>query len=242
MEFDLVIPARMASSRFPGKPLVLIKSKPLIIWVCENAAEFISREKIFVSTDSFEIARVVESFGFNTIMTKSECLTGTDRVAETARELGSKAIINLQGDEPMVKREHLDVLLTAASKEPRVTHNCFSIITDSTEMLSQTVPKVVVDNKNRLLFASRSPIPFNKSSGEPGRGLKQVCIYYFPIDHLRHFGVAAEKTYLESQEDIEILRLVERGETVRMHEVVGKFQAVDLPTDVEKVEKFLGAW
>lgn len=241
MNFDVVIPARKASSRFPGKPLIQVNGIPLILRVLSRADAYFPKDKIFVATDSKDIFEVVDSSGYNALMTPVECRTGTDRVAEAAKLLGSEAVINIQGDEPMVLPEHFEVIVKAAEENPNVTHNCYTRIQSEKDLLSLNTPKVVMSDSGLLMYASRLPIPGYKGVKRTKLGFKQVCIYYFPSHHLRHFGVNADKSHLEAAEDIEILRLLERSEPVSMHFLEGNFQAIDVPEDVAEVERLLDA-
>ena len=237
--FDVIIPARQASTRFPGKPMVKVNGVPLILRVLNRAEMFFATEKVFVATDSEEIYNLVESHGYNAVMTPSECRTGTDRVAEAARILGSNAVINIQGDEPMLSPEHFQVIVDAAKDNPEVTHNCYTHLRTFQELQSRNVPKVVMSENGRLMYASRLPIPGFKQIENVSLGFKQVCVYYFPANDLNHFGVDASKTHHESAEDIEILRLVEKSAPVSMHFLDGEFQAIDVPEDVAVVERLL---
>lgn len=239
MQPDLIIPARMGSSRFFGKPLALIDGVPLVIRVCNRATEAFDKSKIYVATDNDHIARVVEEHGFQVVMTSDKCVTGTDRVAEAASAIRSECVINLQGDEPLVRREHIEVILQAARARPDVTHNCYAAIERPAEMTSKNVPKVVLGEGGQLLYASRAPIPMVKGEDRQALGYKQVCIYYFPAADLSLFGESKKKASLEGLEDIEILRLVEKNRTVLMHQLTGPFQAVDEVSDVSIVESLL---
>lgn len=229
----------MGSSRFPGKPLASVAGVPLVVRVCERASQVFDKSKVFVATESTLIGQVVEEHGYQVIYTSDKCVTGTDRIAQAARILGSSQVINLQGDEPLVRAEDLRKVLDAASVNPDVTHNCFTKVESINEMRSKNVPKVVVSNSGKLLYASRAPIPRGKGQELHWRGWKQVCIYYFPASHLELFGEDKAKAELEKIEDIEILRLLEFGLEVTMHKLEGKFQAVDEVSDVAIVEKLL---
>lgn len=241
MGYHVIIPARMASTRFPGKPLAMVNGVPLILRVLHNAEAFFSPEQVFVATDSESIMDVVVSNGHNAIMTSGECRTGTDRVAEAARFLGSEGIINLQGDEPLVKSEHMEVISRAARADPDQTHCCYAAIGSAQELHNTNVPKVVISEKGNLLYASRLPIPGYKNGRKGHSGFKQVCIYYFPAAHLRHFGPGSLKGNLEDAEDIEILRLLEKSESVSMHYLEGTFHAVDIPSDIPVVERHVNS-
>jgi 3-deoxy-manno-octulosonate cytidylyltransferase (CMP-KDO synthetase) len=231
----------MSSSRFFGKPLMPINGIPLVVRVCQRAETVFDKSKIFVATESDQIAKVVSDHGYQVVMTSDKCQTGTDRISEAARVIGSKYVINLQGDEPLVRAEHLMTVLEAARTHPEVTHNCYAKIETPDEIRNKNVPKVVFGDDRQLIYASRAPIPMGKAQTEQSLGHKQVCIYYFPASDLKLFGESEQKANLESIEDIEILRLVENHRTVLMHELEGPFQAVDEIEDVKKVERLLAS-
>lgn len=230
----LIIPARYQSSRFPGKPLVNILGKPMIQHVWEKCVQAVKRESVYIATDNQKIKDITEGFGGNVVMTSSDCLTGTDRIAEANEILGFDIVINVQGDEPIINPSDIKKVLKAYQSTPGTIVNAMSEISDESEYYSLTVPKVVVSKSNRLLFMSRSPLPCSKAN-EFTKAYKQVCIYAFSRDHLNFFMSAKKKTALEDIEDIEILRFVENDIPVKMVNVSSGSIAVDVPADVVKV-------
>jgi 3-deoxy-manno-octulosonate cytidylyltransferase (CMP-KDO synthetase) len=240
MKYYVVIPARYASSRFPAKPLALVAGITLIERVHERALLAFPKELVYVATDSHAIRDFCASKGMNVQMTSDQCLTGTDRVAEFAETHPADFYINLQGDEPMVTREDLLRVFEAARSNPEEVVNGMCPIADEESFLSVNVPKVVVDLQGRLLYMSRAPIPDNKQK-QFRWGYRQVCIYSFPRRVLRElFGMKA-KSPLEDSEDIEILRVLEHGQPVRMVELRTISLAVDVPSDIALVEAALAA-
>lgn len=232
--FAVVIPARYQSSRFPGKPLVDLCGKPMIQHVWERCCEAVGTEKVYVATDSDQIELAVKNFGGLVIRTSSDCLTGTDRLAEANLTLNCDFIINVQGDEPLISPDDINTVAQAYINGDGSVVNAMCEITDELEFRSFTVPKVVCDPSGKLLYMSRSAIPLTKS-GEFKFAYKQVCIYAFSKEHLEFFLSQNKKTPLESVEDIEILRFLESKFNVQMIEVDSGSIAIDTPEDAERV-------
>lgn len=236
----ILIPARFASTRFPGKPLVDIAGKSLLKRVWERCVPVLGAEKVYVATDDERIAIHCEQQGMQYVMTPTSCLTGTDRLAAAADQLKADLYINVQGDEPLIEPDDIYQVIEAAKQAPGEIVNAYCAIKNEQDYLSRTVPKVVVRPDGRLLYMSRAPIPGAKSA-EFIRADKQVCIYAFPPEALKDFTAKGEKTPLEELEDIEILRFLELGYEVRMVPVSGSSIAVDTPEDVARVLSALDA-
>ena len=238
----VIIPARYNSSRYPGKPLVPLLGKPMIIWVCELSSEAVGNNNVFVATDSYIIKDIVEYHGFKTIMTSENALTGTDRIAEASESepLKYDVIINVQGDEPMVSPSDITSVIDLKINNPEKVINCYCYLADKENVNSRNIPKVVINESNTLLYISRQAIPGSKSNElTPKRWKKQVCIYAFSPNELRLFKNYGRKSYLEKHEDIEILRFFELGVDILMHKCQSGSLAVDCPEDVSIVEKEL---
>jgi 3-deoxy-manno-octulosonate cytidylyltransferase (CMP-KDO synthetase) len=232
-KFAVVIPARYQSSRFPGKPLVEICGKPMIQHVWERCCQAVGREKVFIATDDLRIEKSVVQFGGQVVMTSSECLTGTDRLAEANKELNFDFLINVQGDEPLVDPKHINLVVEQFLETGNVT-NAMCSITSEAEFRSLTVPKVTFSNSGKLLYMSRSGIPLTKT-GKYKFGYKQICIYAFSKSQLEFFSNMKQKTRHEEIEDIEILRFIENDYVVDMVEVNSGSLAVDVESDVQKI-------
>lgn len=238
MTTPVFIPARMGSTRFPGKPLAMILGKSMIQRVCELSELAVGRKNVFVATDSDLIREHVSTIGFQTVMTSEECRTGTDRVADAMRIVGADRGINVQGDEPMVSP--LLILRAAEEMEKKETVvNFCTPLSIHEDVASPTIPKVVLDQMGRLLYASRAVIPATKDPSDAGSPMfkKQVCVYGYKLSHLSGFGHGAVKTHLESFEDIEILRFLELGIPVHFLETEFTSLAVDIPDDISRVER-----
>ncbi|MDB4654889.1 3-deoxy-manno-octulosonate cytidylyltransferase [bacterium] len=237
MKACVIIPARFASTRFPGKPLVLLNNKPMVIWVAEGSASAVGKENVYIATDDKKIADAVNSYGFQYLMTSPNCLTGTDRVAEASLQINYDIIINVQGDEPLVRPNDILNAISLKKSQPSFVVNGFTPITVSEDAESLNIPKLVINESNTLLYMSRSLIPGTKDSGKkPHVFLKQVCIYAFSPDDLRLFSSFGRKSMLESYEDIEILRFFDLNRQILMFECTSGSLAVDIPEDVTAVE------
>jgi len=237
-----VIPARWRSSRFPGKPLADLKGKPVIQRVYESVSSVVGMESVVVATEDKRISKVCQDFGARVLLTSSDCLTGTDRVAEVAKSLDAQWYLNVQGDEPFVDPSAIAAVKQSIEKQPdAIAFNAVAPIAMAEDFRSLTVPKVVVDLEGRILYLSRSPIPGSKS-GEFDTALRQVGLYAYSRLALEYFGVGSSKSPLEEVEDIEILRLIENGISVNAVFVSSPGPAIDTPEDLERARRMLETW
>ena len=237
---SIIIPARWDSTRFPGKPLAKINDKEMILHVADGCRLAFGKNSVYVATDDERISDCVTKAGYKVIMTKKDQVfeTGTDRVAYAAKFLDSEYIINVQGDEPLVNSDDIEKVyhkLVQHCEYPfgygYCSINCYKECSGIDKKNTNTI-KMVIDEMSELVYASRQAIPtFGK------KFKKQVCIYGFKRDLLvKTFGVGKNKSDIEKTEDIEILRFM--GESpVLMVEVQGKYQSVDVPEDIQKVER-----
>ena len=235
-----MIPARYGSSRYPGKPLVPLLGKPMVLWVAELAARAVGTQNVHVATEDRRIADVVERAGFQAVMTTDDALTGTDRLAQAAEQVGADIYINVQGDEPLV--DPADILRVRDAKLVHMADviNGFSWVSDHEDPHSVNITKVITNESNELVYMSRVALPgFKVANCAPKRYKKQVCIYAFTQDELAAFRSFGRKSELEHSEDIEILRFLELGKTIRMVETKPGSLAVDVPEDIAKVEAAL---
>lgn len=257
IEFDpesyaIVIPARFESSRFPGKPLALIDGVSLIERVYRQCLKAEAADRVIVATDDKRIVSHCRSFGASVELTSSDCATGTDRIHQVVRGRGLDWALNVQGDEPFVRPEDIEAVrksfmssftnggssVNALLTSPVV--NAMAPITDKAEWSSLSVPKVVFDQSDRLLYMSRAPIPGQKSMTFQ-KAWKQICIYAFTARHLDEFSNGEGKADLESLEDIEILRFLEKGISVQMIRVANGTVAIDHPEDVQRAESLIAS-
>ncbi len=236
-----VIPARHASSRFPGKPLVPLLGRPMLLRVADRCAEALGAANVVVATDDDRIRAVAADAGFRVEMTSSTALTGTDRIAELADRLAVPVILNVQGDEPLVDPDDIVRIAAVKAAEPEMVVNGYHPLSPDEDPEDPDLPKVVLDADERLLYMSRAAVPGTKT-GRPSPDatyLKQVCIYGFSPSDLARFTATDGKGPLERAEDIEILRFLELGRPVRMVRTSTASLAVDRPEDVAAVEAAL---
>jgi len=209
----------------------------MIAWVAQAAARALGKENVYVATDDQRIKTTVLNYGFQAIMTPSDVLTGTDRVAYAAMNIPADIYLNIQGDEPLLSHDNINKIIEEKKMYPDFVINAMAKITKEEDPHSVNLPKVVFNEDFQLVYMSRLPVPGTKR-GMPDNlcRYKQVCIYAFSQDQLKKFYQLQRKSALEQAEDIEILRFLELGIPVRMCEVESGALAVDIPEDVSKVE------
>ena len=237
MNYILVIPARYKSTRFPGKPLVMINGKTMIQRVYEQCLQSIPNEKIYVATEDKRILEYCNENGIQCVITSDKCLTGTDRVGEVAKLIDADFYINVQGDEPIFNPKDIDLLINQLYRKTKTVYDVycgFTKIVEAERFFSKDVPKTVVNMKNELLYISRSAIPGNKK-GNFNHGYRQVCAYAFSKKSLQLFCSRKEKTYLEKEEDIELLRFLELGIKVKMIKMSQDSIPIDRKIDLKRV-------
>ena len=238
MNYVVIIPARYGSSRLEGKPLISLCGIPMVVRTYQQCIKACLPEKVFVACDDERIKVVCEQHNIQVLMTSSDCLTGTDRVAECAQQLDADVYINIQGDEPVFDPKDLEIFINAAQQFPSEVLNGVCDIKDEELFKSGTIPKAVMRADGRLLYMSRAGIPISKNH-EFIKSWRQVCIYAFPKKALEIFKKQKVKTPLEQIEDIEILRFLELGLEVRMIPLSTQSVAVDIPEDIPRVEKII---
>lgn len=242
MKSVVIIPARYKSSRYPGKPLVPLLGKPMILWVAELSAKAVGIESVYVATDDDRIADTVVRAGFKALITSPDALTGTDRLAEAARQVDADIYINVQGDEPTLNPQDILKVLHKKMESPDSIVNSYCWLSEDENPENVNIPKVITTESDRLIYMSRKALPgYKDEKCAPTRFKKQVCIYAFSREELDSFERFGRKSALESAEDIEILRFLEMGKTILMVESSGGSLAVDVPEDVSSVEAALSS-
>ena len=236
MKIVIVIPARLESTRLPEKPLIDLNGKSMIQRTYEQCIKAISSDLVFVATDDEKIFKHCENLNIQVVLTSKNCLTGTDRVAEFAKIHTADYYINVQGDEPLINPEDIKEVIRTVKKNTGEVINGYASIDKNDHYRSLSIPKVVFRPDGRLLYMSRSSIPGNKNN-EYSMAWRQICIYGFPKDSLMEFSNQNNKTVLENEEDIEILRFLELGYEVRMVELSKSSISVDTLNDVDEVLK-----
>lgn len=238
-----IIPARYASTRFPGKPLALIKGKPMIQRVYEQALKA-KLDAVVVATDDVRIADAVMDFGGQYVMTDPNHRSGTDRCREVLDLLEDQydAVINIQGDEPFIDPRQIEMVRDLISCEGTVLASLAKRIEDEEELFSPNTVKVVMDNKGTALYFSRNPVPFMRNMNRDewlnkGVFYKHIGIYAYKADTLRQIA-AMQPTTLELAESLEQLRWLENGLRIRMGITQEENVSIDEPNDIAKAERF----
>lgn len=247
MKITAVIPARYASTRFPGKALAELDGRPMIQHVYERTALSKLVSRVIVATDDTRIADAVSSIGGEAIMTSTGHETGTDRLAEVAAGLDSDIIVNVQGDEPLIDPAMIDLAIQPFLEDPDLLMGTLKTrIKCLHDFLSPNVVKVVADNRGDALYFSRSPLPFFRDkwkdlkdeSFNSGKLLcyKHVGLYVYRRDFLLKFA-AMPPTFLEISEKLEQLRAIENGIKIRVVETEFESIGVDTPDDLHKAQE-----
>ncbi len=253
IKISAVIPARYGSTRFEGKPLADILGKPMIQHVYEGVRQSKLIEEVIVATDDQRIIEAVKSFGGKAVMTSPTHFTGTDRVAEVAKKLRSEIIVNVQGDEPLIKGEIIDKAIRPLLADDTLQlSTLMTRIEEVRDWLNPHIVKVVADQKDFALYFSRSPIPFPRdlqigrlesnpfgtNRPLPKRVFKHIGVYVFRRKFLLQFS-KMKPTPLEKLEKLEQLRALENGHRIKVTPVDYEPICVDTPEDIQKVEAFL---
>tara|TARA_B100001057_G_scaffold468074_1_gene526885 strand:+ start:145 stop:867 length:723 start_codon:yes stop_codon:yes gene_type:complete len=236
MKIGFVIPARFASSRFPGKPLAKIKGVPMLLRTYRQCAKAVGHKDLYVATDSKKIIEFCKKNKIKYCFTSSKCLTGTDRVAEFSKKKNYRNYINIQGDEPIFNPKDLKKLINETKKNPHLVIGGYCKIKNKNDFFNPNIPKVIFNEKNHLLYMSRSPVPGNKKN-KFIKGYRQVCVYSYPKKTLNVFYKRKNKPFLEKFEDLELLGFLEKSVKVKMIEMSNSSISVDHPEDIKKVEK-----
>ena len=237
-----IIPARFASTRFPGKPLVQIDGKSMIRRVYEQASKATSLNHLVVATDDERIAEEVEKFGGSYVFTGSNHQSGTDRCAEVAKlKTGYDVAINIQGDEPYIDPSQIE-LLAGCFTDPSVKlATLIKEIHTSEELFNANIPKVLVNAKQQAIYFSRHPVPFIRNA-EPEEWLnthqfyKHIGIYGYTIPTLLAITQLPASS-LEIAESLEQLRWIENGYSIQTRMTAIETRAVDTPEDLTKIVK-----
>jgi len=237
-----VIPARFASTRFPGKPLKLIQNRPLIQWVVEGAKQSRLLSKILVATDHPEIFAVAERCGAAVVMTSPDLPTGSDRVFAATREMTADVIVNIQGDEPLIKGSIIDALVEPMLSDLTLPMATLGRPLRPGDLESPHTTKIALNRRGEALYFSRLPIPCSKLSidalGQKGLCLNHIGLYAFRKSFLAEF-CAHGPTPLELAEGLEQLRALYLGARIKVVEVDHLSVEVNVPDDVARVEAVL---
>lgn len=238
-----IIPARYASTRFPGKPLVNINGKSMIQRVYEQSRKSAMLGKVIIATDDDRIVKHVAEFGGEVTMTSPQHQSGTDRCAEiVARESESwDAVVNIQGDEPYIQPEQIDLLCNCFTDPEVSIATLVKRIESTDELFNHNNVKVVLNKRNEAIYFSRSPIPYNRNFPEQewlkhSVYYKHIGIYGYRTAVLQEIA-ALSKTNLEITESLEQLRWIENGYSINAAVTTFETVSIDTPEDLEKVKE-----
>jgi 3-deoxy-manno-octulosonate cytidylyltransferase (CMP-KDO synthetase) len=240
-----IIPARHASTRFPGKPLALICGRPMIQWVHERVTMARSLSDVLVATDDERIRACVQGFGGKAVLTASRHESGTDRLAEVAAGLDVDVVVNVQGDEPLIAPDAVDAVTQALADDASADMATLAgPLTAPNAYRDPSVVKVVTDASGRALYFSRAPIPWDRAASDtsapPTLARRHVGVYAYRRAFLLEFQ-QWPVSELERCEGLEQLRALEHGARIRVCHTEHEPLSVDTPSDVAAVEQRLRA-
>lgn len=237
-----VIPARYASSRFPGKALAELCGKPLVQHVVERAGRARLLDEVLVATDDARIRAAVEGFGGRAVMTSPAHPSGTDRIAEVVRDLACDLVVNIQGDEPLLDPAMVDQAIAPLAADPALPMGTLARPMGPEEAADPSKVKVVLDLQGCALYFSRAQIPFLRDGADPGEPapfLLHVGLYVYRREALLRFA-ALPPSPLEARERLEQLRALENGMRIRVVVTRHDSFGVDTPADLERVRRMVG--
>ncbi len=242
-----IIPARYGSTRFPGKPLAIINGLPMIQHVCQRVSKATMVDRIIVATDDDRIVKVVEGFGGEVVLTRTDHPTGTDRLAEVAMNIDAELIVNVQGDEPLIDPRMVDQVIAPLLSDPQVQMGTLATTIDKVDDFhNPNIVKVIKKQDGTALYFSRAPIPWPRDlnseqlSGQlPQLGLlRHIGLYVYRRQLLLDYPTWP-KTPAEELENLEQLRALERGIAIYVAETEHSCHGVDTPADLELVAKLM---
>ena len=238
MKIGAFIPARYAATRFPAKLMQILGDKTVIRHTYDNTVATGLFDAVYVVTDSEIIFNEITQYGGNAIMSKRSHESGSDRIAEAVQELDIDIVVNVQGDEPFVKREPLEKVIAVFSDAKVQVASLMQVLIDSALIQDPNYVKVTVDKNNNALFFSRSVIPYPRSTESPITYYEHIGVYAFQKQALLNF-TNWPMSPLEAAEKIECLRYLENGVSIKM--VVTEYMGIeiDTPADLIKAARLL---
>ncbi len=246
----VIIPARYGATRFPGKPLALLKGKPIIQWVYERAKGAKSIHDVIVATDDERIMKVIIESGGKAMMTSKGHATGTDRISEVAKDIMCDIIINVQGDEPFISPEMVDHTVNLLNDERASISTLARRIEEERELIDPNVVKVVFDKEGFALYFSRSTIPYYRDRWKDTSGInlqegvkvyKHIGIYGYRRDVLIRL-TKTPQSELEGIERLEQLRALENGFKIKVGITSFNTIGIDTPEDLKRAEEWLNSY
>lgn len=241
MKTAVIIPARYASTRFPGKPLALIKGKPLILHVVEKVAKCKGIDFVAVATDDKRIFDTVKKAGFNVYMTPADLKSGTDRVAFAAKKYlkNFDIFINVQGDEPLIDKKLVEKMALTFKKDKTVEYLTAAYkMSPSDDYKNPNTVKIIFDKNMHAIYFSRFPVPYLRDENLKIDHYKHIGVYGYRRDFVIWFS-KTKQTSLERAESLEQLRALENGKKIKIIITDKDFKDVNVPADVSGVEKLL---
>ena len=237
-----VIPARYQSSRFPGRPLALIKGKPLIEYLYREVSKAKLVDRAVIATDSDKIAKAVEKFGGEVVITSPKHRTGSDRTAEVAEKLGGDLILNIQADHIGVRPHHYDKIIEHMLADRDISYATIAAKIGSEDILyNPNRVKVIFDNSENALWFSRYPIPFLQGVNGNRAGefdfYYHIGVYFFRKAALVNFH-HWPRSRMEKAESLEQLRILENRGNIKIFKIRSKTYAIDVPEDLEAINNF----
>ena len=237
MHIVAVIPARIASTRLPRKILRDVAGKPMLAWVYEAARKSPALDEVIVATDSDEIMDLCRKNGWESRMTSPECKSGTERVYEVSQAVPANIYVNVQGDEPLTRPEHMDQLV-ALMRDSNVQVGTLRTPCSEVDINNPNAVKCVVDANRRALYFSRATIPFDRDKAGAAQYFKHLGFYAYRKPALDKFMLWPESS-LERSERLEQLRFLENGISIHVAETPFDTVGVDTEEDLIRVEKIL---
>lgn len=238
-----VIPARYASTRYPGKVIAPLLGHPLVYHTWHRASEAAHVDRVIVATDSPEVAEALAPYDVEVAMTRADHATGTDRIAEVATDLAADLVVNVQGDEPAVDPSAIDAAIEPLLADPElVMSTARRRITDPSAVADPNVVKVVCDERGRALYFSRLPVPYIRDAPDHAAGAscywQHIGLYVYRRDFLLAYA-GMPQTPLEQLEKLEQLRALENGYPIAVVETAYDVIGVDVPDDLAGVSALL---
>lgn len=230
-----VIPARYASTRFPGKPLADICGKPMIWWVYNQAKKVKELDEVYVATDDDRIKNVCEEFNMNVVMTSTEHQTGTDRLGEVASKIDADIYVNIQGDEPIIPPEMISELVKMFDDKQIYYATLKRKVKDVSELKSKTVVKVVTDRYDNAILFSRQAIPYSINEDDFSKHFAHIGLYGYSKSFLLEF-IKLPVGFIEALESVEPIRALENGYKICINETNYSSISVDLPEHIKLIE------
>ncbi len=240
MKIIAVIPARYASTRFEGKPLKLLQNKPMLQWVVEAARKSKNIREVIVATDDERISELCKNISVPFVMTSPDCPTGTDRIFQATKNMDFDVVVNVQGDEPLIDPEYMDLLANAFA-DKNIEMATLAHPLSEEDLQNKNAVKVLLNQQSEAIYFSRYAVPFSRQSfSSDSHVLKHIGLYAYTKSFLNKF-CNEPACFLEKAESLEQLRALFLGIRIKVLKVEKPTLGVDTPEDLERIEKMLKA-